>query len=349
MSLQQKTFFRYIHNFRGLAILLIVLGHTTVFLDLKNYPITLYTKQVFLGNGSVYFVFIAGFLFQFLSKKYVYTSYLSKKFFNVILPYLIVSIPALAFCLLKNKPFYDTTWVNDSFTDWSIVQKIAILLLTGTHFFHFWFIPMISIFYIFAPVFIWIDRNPKLYGLLPLLVALSIAIPRPGDDAQILQNFVHFTSVYVLGMFCCHYRDRVLEFMKHRWHTVMVLEIVLAAIQIILRVTDTPLQNTLNFNTASKSILSILFMYLLWQYDAVASNRFHLVMGSLADLSFGIYFIHAYVIFLYLRLLEFLNITSSMHIVSVAFMTFLAMIITVGILLVSKRYLGKRSRYLVGC
>lgn len=349
MSPQSKTFFRYIHNFRGLAILLIVLGHTAIFLDLKNDPILWHTNKVITDNSSVYFVFIAGFLFQFLSAGYQYGSYLKKKFVNVILPYLVVSIPALGFCLIKDKPFYIEHWFMDSFNNGSVLQKTAILLLTGSHFYHFWFIPMIAVFYISAPVFIAIDKNPKFYYFLPILIFLSILVPRPDDDALILQNFVHFTSVYVLGMFCCHYRENVMKFMQKHCFQVVLAAIALIALQVALRVTDTPFQYIFYFNTTSKSILSLVFMYLLRKYDSSFPSRTHRMMGLLADFSFGIYFLHAYIIFLYLKFLEILQLPSSMNLFSMLLLLSTIMVLTLGVLLISKHFLGKRTQYLVGC
>ena len=151
MPQKSQTFLRYVHNFRGLAILLIVAGHIIPFWDLSDYPIIRFLTLTVLSNGSVYFIFIAGFLFQFLSDKYKFKIYLQKKFVNVVLPYFFVSIPALCLCLLKNQTFGSTEGFASSFGTWSLLQKIAVLYLTGAHFFHFWFIPMIIIFYFFAP------------------------------------------------------------------------------------------------------------------------------------------------------------------------------------------------------
>jgi fucose 4-O-acetylase-like acetyltransferase len=98
---RDKSFLRYVHNFRGFAIILIVLSHLLGFLKwetgTENWQVI---WNVIFRNGTVYFVFIAGFLFQHLSKKYEYRDYLKKKFSNVILPYLIISISAVLSCII---------------------------------------------------------------------------------------------------------------------------------------------------------------------------------------------------------------------------------------------------------
>ena len=55
--------------------------------------------EVFSG-GTALFIFISGFLFQHLSGKYEFKNYMSKKWTNVILPYLWTAIPGILFCFL---------------------------------------------------------------------------------------------------------------------------------------------------------------------------------------------------------------------------------------------------------
>src|SRR5882762_3443553 len=86
----QKQFLNYIHYFRGIAIIFVVGGHTYLTLSWNKGT----SSQIFFDclwqNGSVLFVFIAGFLFQHLSGKFEYKKYLKNKALNVVLPYLII-------------------------------------------------------------------------------------------------------------------------------------------------------------------------------------------------------------------------------------------------------------------
>jgi len=101
---KQSSFLRYVHNFRGLAILFIVVAHTMQVLTWQDNPELQVFLNVVLQNGSVYFVFIAGFLFQYLSRKYAYKTYLINKLQNVLLPYFLISIPAISYWLLRGGP-----------------------------------------------------------------------------------------------------------------------------------------------------------------------------------------------------------------------------------------------------
>lgn len=352
MTQKKDSFLRYIHNFRGLAILAIVIGHVVPFLNWEINP-TLYPFVLTITtNGSTYFVFIAGFLFQFLSKKYEYKSYLVKKFYNVILPYLIVSIPGILLCLWKDKPFEPNSWVANVFSQWYIPEKIIVLYLTGAHFFHFWFIPMIAIYYIFSPIFIWIDRHPKIYAILPLMLILSLIIPRPEDNGIILQTSIHFISIYLLGMFCCHYRERVLSMMEKSWLICTIAALILIAIENFWLYNSNNMIYFLYINTLTKAIISVIAIYFFWRFDSVLTDRFHAIMENLANLSFGIYFVHGYVIYIYGIILKYLGLKTLLLAANpITFLLALSIVIlwTIVLLLVIQKILKKRSRYVTGC
>ncbi|MCR4662599.1 MAG: hypothetical protein K5622_01765, partial [Endomicrobiaceae bacterium] len=64
----------YIHIFRAIAIIIIVAGHC---FDCPQ-AILDSLVNVFIKGGTALFVFIAGFLFQYLSDTYTYPTYKKK-------------------------------------------------------------------------------------------------------------------------------------------------------------------------------------------------------------------------------------------------------------------------------
>ena len=98
-------FVAHVHNFRGLAISLIVAVHCLSIFDWSASPGLERWLKILLLNATVFFLFIAGYLFQHLSARFHYPSYLQTKFRNVVLPYLVVSIPALIlFTFVMQRP-----------------------------------------------------------------------------------------------------------------------------------------------------------------------------------------------------------------------------------------------------
>lgn len=346
---KNSSFLRYMHNFRGLAIILIVIAHTLQGLTLQSNSSTQLIAIATIQNGSTYFVFIAGFLFQHLSKRYDYGDYLIKKAQNVILPYILISIPAIFWCFMNNAP---SVGANEIFLNLSTLDRVVFLYTTGRHLFTLWFIPMISLFYIISPVFIWIDRNPKSYKVLPLLFLLSLCVNRTPDN-EITDAFLHFLSIYTLGMLSSHYKEALLSFVGKAWPILTSLVALLLSSEIALRLGSDSPQEMLSFNTLTKAILCILFMYGLWRFDARIPSSIHYFLGVSADLSFGIFFLHGYLIQFY-----FAGVTNVMGIDSLwrqgnilAFLTLLTfqLVVSIYLLRTIKSLLHKKSRYLVGC
>lgn len=83
----------YITYFRGIAIFIIVAMHTMCW-GRPNAPISL-TNWYVLSGGTFLFVFIAGFLFQYLSNKFEWKTYYKKKLKNVFVPYFVILTPVV--------------------------------------------------------------------------------------------------------------------------------------------------------------------------------------------------------------------------------------------------------------
>jgi hypothetical protein len=182
-----QLFLPYIHTFRALAILFIVTGHAVdAFIWPDGGDLERLLRIVFC-NGSALFVFIAGYLFQHLSPRFEARNYYISKIKNVLIPYLLISIPAIV--LFTTVMQRNTVWV--------------LFYLTGYHLAPLWFVPMITIFYVIAPALIKLDRNHYLYYMLPFFVVISLLISRGSPS----QSFLHFLSVYVLGMACSRFKD----------------------------------------------------------------------------------------------------------------------------------------------
>ena len=97
---------RYIQLLRTIAIVLVVTSHVRDIFPatdvVKSDSVGLLTRHI-----NLIFTFVAGFLFQHLLVSYRYPDYLRKKIRNVILPYLIVSIPAILAYYAGIKDFAD--------------------------------------------------------------------------------------------------------------------------------------------------------------------------------------------------------------------------------------------------
>ena len=140
-DIKKSKILNYINVFRGLAILLIVAGHGMQFGEMGSL-VERTSFELFCG-GTALFIFISGFLFQHLSGKYEFKNYMSKKWTNVIQPYLWTAIPGILFCFL-----YPVRYEN-ILEGLNPVLQIPMMLSVGRiHNVPTWFIPMIVLFFL---------------------------------------------------------------------------------------------------------------------------------------------------------------------------------------------------------
>lgn len=306
MTEQKKTkILNYINVFRGLAILLIIMGHTMQFGTAGSIP-NLINCEMICG-GTALFIFISGFLFQHLAYKFEYKNYLSKKWTNVVMPYLITAIPGLLFCI-----FCPIAYKNAFYGLSLYIQIPALLTIGRVHNIPTWFIPMIVIFFIFSAFFLFLEKKNILYKLLPVLFLLTLILPRGVAEYEstlglsymakyivyvkyILCNFVHFLSLYVFGMYCSANKSIIDKFYdKKLWLWIAML---LTAGLDIFAMYKFQYSNY----TTSKIFLTMLAMGYLKHYDEfiLSHKKTNKTLDFIAKYSFGLFFVHWYWFFIY--------------------------------------------------
>ena len=293
----------YIHIFRALAIIMIVAGHCFG----CRQPLISATINTLLKDGTVFFVFIAGFLFQYLSDNFSYAPYLKKKFFNVVSPYLITSVVGISAMLLypKSNPF---AGVN------KLIQ-IGMFLTTGrVHNLPTWYIPMTCIFFLFAPLLIKLEKkflnNSLLFLCLSALLLFSCLCPRPETDVfvtsglsayesyigylkYILFSTMLFFPVYVLGMFLAARRNYISKLYENRFYLWSLFggSSMVSFYFIYQQILPGRL-------LLPKIFLTLLLLAYLEHYDCTFSRhtRLNAALGTIATYSFSIFFLHYYFI-----------------------------------------------------
>jgi len=193
MSLQ------YLNNFRGIAILLIVFGHAVSALPAPHSPFLASLMPLF-SNGTLLFVLVAGQFFVTLSENYSYKIFLKNKLMMVVLPYLILSLPAALIYLLGLKNSHE--WMDMQwFHSLNPVVAYGYLLITGAHLGPLWFVPMILLYYLASPVWLFFSRKNFLLPMFFLSLVLATYLGRSVDNSNSLQSALYFLPAYLLGMY----------------------------------------------------------------------------------------------------------------------------------------------------
>ncbi len=352
--MDKKVFLNYIHCFRGLAILFILGLHATISMDWGNAQNQRKIALVLFNNGTLLFVFIAGYLFYHLNQTHFnYWNYLKKKLHFVILPYLLVSIPAIIDKLFIEVPGFHW-WMDYGFENSSIFVKIVIMLITGRHMGVFWFIPMISIVYLLSPVILKFSKRKEFLYVAPILWAAGLFSFRFGYYANIYLSLIYFLPVYIFGIWVYQIRDYLFKNSRKIIITFGIIYFGMCLAEILewlpfseyIGLRDVKYSvYKLNPNKLKMSVLCILAITFLY----TLSDKRLPALKLLGDYSFGIFFIHLYVI----EVFQLLDKAGFVRIIPLSFWSFpiyYLSIITITLIIVKvvKYFLGDKSRYFIG-
>lgn len=349
---------QYIHWYRGFAMIHIVLWHSFY----AGIPFDSFWEKFFralMNNGTTFFVFISGFLFAYLANRYEYKDYLVKKFKYVILPYFIVSIPALVWRFGQ----FQAGELPVDYVPADVIHNAALFfgwtMVTGFHFGPLWFIPYVALIFLLAPLFYRIanSRHILLY-LLPLLL-LSIFTFRPLHNLHPFYSVIHFIGFYVLGIAACRLRE---ESWLSRRTVIYALGLILLALFLLeCRIDQTQLnfQNTVlqghllvNLNALQKIIFCIFMLGLLKQAQDAMLMPSWLggALNRVAEYSFGIFFVHYYFVMVLQKVFAHLALPEQGFIyLGVSLLQFaIVMTASMVVILFSKQLLKDNSRIFVG-
>ncbi|QSX37007.1 acyltransferase family protein [Shewanella sedimentimangrovi] len=276
---------------RGLAIVLIVLGHS-IYNSNQGFPALL---ENLLRGGTALFVFISGYFYhRVFHPRLVYREFMMGKVHNVLYPFLWVSLLGLLALALQWSLMYHRPLTE-------VAKGIYYTVRNGYVLYPHWYIPFIMAVFALSPLYSAYIRLSALWRWLLLLVFSLIAIwmHRPIGNINVVQSVIYFTPFYLLGIqYSAHEQSLV------RLKVPMVM---LALLGLVF---------TLVFQTYFTDHLGN-FHKLAWQYKGIdwqfiqkfclcwlvlglcqwlaareLPQKLHNGLESLAEMSFAIFFIH---------------------------------------------------------
>jgi peptidoglycan/LPS O-acetylase OafA/YrhL len=277
---------QFIQLVRGLAIIGIVACHCQDLFDVSD-PVRSAPMNMLSRHVNVVFVIVSGFLFQYLSSRYDYGKYLKSKATNVLTPYVVCSAPAILLYVAGLKATPD---IADATGSQNSIDLVITLLLTGKAIAPYWFVPMACIFFLMAPVWRWIDQNPRWFLIIPVLLCVSAMVGRSFGDVSPLQNALFYAPAYLIGMATSHFRETVLP-----WLARLSLPLMMSVfVALLLR--SSP--GLFDFAAFFSKILFALGLVGWLSQTGLAQSRTSYNQDALAigESSFGIYFIHYYIV-----------------------------------------------------
>ncbi|HEX4050087.1 MAG TPA: acyltransferase [Steroidobacteraceae bacterium] len=296
--MSSNEFHQNVHSLRALAIYSIVAGHVIEITPWPPGSIWPRLLSSLFEDGSVVFVFVAGYLFQHLHRRFRYFHYLRRKLSRVIVPYLIVAIPAIVLTLSSGNVAQHYPQLAGK----PLVYQIGWMYLTGGSHVNFalWFIPMIAIFYVAAPLFSAMVRHPVAYWiLLPLIVVSTLLHRVPYPSLAIIHMALYLLPAYIAGMWWSQFGSALTT--RHVLSTTTLL----AATVVVLALPWVASSHAGNYEepgyfTFTAGVIDWLFLarlataflllLVLARTPAWLSRR----LTPFAATSFGVFFVHCY-------------------------------------------------------
>lgn len=352
-----SRFLPYIHNLRGLAILFVVGVHAAGYdADWVSHPDVRHFLHNFFdpteGNGTILFLFIGGFLFQHLThNQFIFKKFLEQKFLNIILPYILISIPLI---LIRLNTSFDSLSLSQGFHDRSVIYKFFYHLITGTHMPPFWFISTIVLFYFSSPLLHAMDNRDFYRYIFPFVFLSCFFTYRPEHNANPILSYFHFIPIYILGMWASFNKERILSLGWKLFAPLATVYLVLTVMDLSGAITlsrDLTFEQVVNegiivFNIYMFKAVVLCFALLILFYKL--RNREMPLLEILGHYSFGVFFVHYILISISRKILDALNITIDFSAITwLIYFTFVLMTSIVTVYFV-KKLTGRYSRYLIG-
>lgn len=298
----EKKKLDFINYYRAYAIIMIVAGHTLMWGRGFNYRLNEFLFQ----GGTFLFVYIAGYLFEYLSYKFNYLTYLQKKLTNVVIPSFIIMIPVtICYLFSKNIP-------NDPLVNLSLAKRVIAGITIGRILNPpLWFIGMICVLFLLAPLFLYVRKHKIFWGALlissVMYTSLTKRVPLYSyaehsltllslykkEYIPILMRALYFLSPYLLGMFSCQMVEKYGNFIKE--HKEKIFYVSLGIYYAIFYYYVFFLKNIHIGSLGIFRILScIFFLFFFINFESFINKCIPMKkwFNILADYSFGIFFVH---------------------------------------------------------
>lgn len=355
MSRQRPEKIAYLDDFRGLAMLIIVAGHSypIAFADDPHRQLDAFSPVLALvTGGTAYFVFISGFLYchLFHGRKSL-PSLLRSKAQNVLQPYLWFAVPLAFAQMVREKLSVDLAVMGEEVPR-SLFAEFVLYIATGAAAVPYWFVPMIFLIFLASPAFDAFIRLGLRERLLVLAAAMvtALAIHR-SSTLDPVQNMLYFTPYYLFGILCAQHRERFIALAAHGLGLGLAAALVAAivALQVgvladVENVHALPFTPVLDLMFVQKLAGIVLLCGLLHRFGRYAGGLF----ANVATVSFAIFFMHPIVIY-GLGVLGYSNwALTGLRPLDLATTTLAVTGICMAVVHAARAVAGPRTRYVLG-
>ena len=258
---------------RAVAISLIV-GFHLLFLGHGRMTVTRTVLGSLTDSGTLLFVLLAGFMFQWRSAGFVFHGFLRHKALKVFCPYAVATLVLIFLRGLR----------EGEVQPWRLLLDWLRALPIGGAGEHLWLIPMLAIFYFLAPVFLEVSRR-RWFLPASLTLVLPFVLGR-GHYFEIWKNTLFFLPFFLFGMAMAVHFTVVNARLRQSWQWFLGL-----AVGMGVALAFFPAQEWLQ--TIGKMVFCLMMFALAARFSAsLHQTRAGLVLNWVSACSYGIYLYH---------------------------------------------------------
>lgn len=353
-----SEFLGYIHSFRGLAILKIVLGHAVAAACIATYGVfdvsypVLMVSEIFYHDSTIYFAIISGLLFSKVLKTKGYLRFYKSKLKNIVLPYVFFT---LVLTLLKMH-FEGFSSFQDGLVFY--LSKVWVNFIYGKANFALWYIPVLIFLYLVTPVLDLLQNTNKYTKAVFFLIIMApLFISRIQLVTQYdlrMETMMYFTGAYALGMSLGSDLNEKLRLMKVYKRPILLLVLISTLVLFyfyknqIDKIGGVSLKETVFYIQKIGFAFVFILMFKNLELKQKQVNWLHPVARD----SFSIYFIHGTILYTLSPFLKFLFETKNTEPFNVIFgaliLFIMATLVCMLIVALFRKVFGKNSRMIVG-
>ena len=341
-------------NFRAIAIVLIVAGHSY-----GPWVIDTFTEKLiasFVTGGTALFVLISGFFFHYsFYNTFAWWAFLRTKLINVGAPYLVLTgayCVAVRWLSLERVPVSGALpWSAGGVADF--VRLFCQYASTGSALPAYWYVPFILIVFAASPLFIrFIELTlPVQLAVLGASFLVSVIAHRPLDNNNPFHSVLYLSSVYLLGILTSTYRTHVFAFLRRYAPGIAVLLAVVAVVKVRvdghhdnLHKADIFAFKGIDIFLVQKCLQAGLMLGLLTRF----ADRRIPVLQYVAERSFAIFFIHNWVALLLWKAVPWMGTSGLPGFYVALITTAVALVASVAVADALRALLKNRSRLVIG-
>lgn len=330
---------------------MVVFGHTYNLgdLDFDTFGEKLFASLV--TGATTIFVFISGFLFyEVFYKRYDYAAFIKTKAKNLLIPYAILTTPPIILALIYHQYFSEFYKPDGTGFFQEYLVPYVKYFVTGRALTAYWYIPFICLMFVCAPLhvaFIRLNNRAQISTII-IAYAISALIHRPIGNMNTIHSLIYSVGPYLLGIWCAINKDGLYRRLTGLEWTLLIPALLIASLQASLGHYESYQKPMFSWGgidlmLLQKALFSLFFMIFLHRFENV---RIHW-LERISQVSFAIFFIHPWFLQLFNRIEDRWSPAGESWLLYLL-ITMVILYSCVTIALTFKKFLGKRSRYLIG-